>query len=519
MKANSGLLAVALWLGAFPAVAQGQAASRPPIGQVVTGCEQGGCRLAPVPATCRVRNALPSGVAYLGSGTLVVMDGQTIVLTCQHLFREAAGVVTVTFADGRQAAVGMIYHNAAWDLAGLELELENAPPGIEPVPIGETAPRKGDPVAGCGYGPNGQYACTQGRVTGYVRVEGTDTFDTLEMSGATREGDSGGPVFNQRGELVAVLWGTDKRTAGGTCCPRIRLFLRNLFGVRQRPGRNVYGPKQAAPSACAPAAGQDAGCCPPSQAAQPTQPWQIKPPGTGGGIALPSPIEEAAPPAPIAGKPAPISEKPAPDSNQPILEAIRDLREHNAEAIRRPILKAIEGLSGNVTAAADGLATRAAPGVAESILPAALAALGWTGPPAIAAGLLGTALLKFLTRRAQQRLIQKLSGAGAGQPAAPAPDASATAWAVPQPAAVAQPAAVPSAGPVIVQQTPPLPQKTVVQQEYVPYEAPSLELRALQWAMADCARRYPGSVSTIETIRSYADQYQSGQKPLESKKE
>jgi S1-C subfamily serine protease len=107
-------------------------------------------------------------------------------------------------------AAETVYYNPEWDLAGLEID---APTGIVPVAISEAAPQKGEPVASCGYGPNGQYRCNQGRVTGYVRADGTEKFETLELTGAARDGDSGGPVFNQRGELVAVLWGTDRRGA------------------------------------------------------------------------------------------------------------------------------------------------------------------------------------------------------------------------------------------------------------------------------------------------------------------
>ncbi len=50
----------------------------------------------------------------------------------------------------------------------------------------------------------------------------------LELSGSARFGDSGGPVFNRRYELVAVLFGTNGRVVDATFCGRVRRFLSGL---------------------------------------------------------------------------------------------------------------------------------------------------------------------------------------------------------------------------------------------------------------------------------------------------
>ncbi len=185
-------------------------------------CTPDGCRQVPHAATCRVENALAGGARCLGSGTLVDRDPtRGLVVTCQHIFREGSGTIRVTFPDGRTRAARMVHADAAWDLAALVTE----PPEAQPVAVAADQPRRGEPAWSCGYGPQGRYACNQGRVTGYVRTHTTATFETLELTGTAREGDSGGPVFNRRGELVAVLWGTDGRTVGGTACGRVDRFL------------------------------------------------------------------------------------------------------------------------------------------------------------------------------------------------------------------------------------------------------------------------------------------------------
>jgi hypothetical protein len=47
----------------------------------------------------------------------------------------------------------------------------------------------------------------------------------VELSAAARQGDSGGPIFNRRGELAGVLFGTAWGQTTGSYCGRVRWFL------------------------------------------------------------------------------------------------------------------------------------------------------------------------------------------------------------------------------------------------------------------------------------------------------
>jgi len=210
-------------------------------------CTGDSCRLGAPPSmgVVRVVNAQGSSRWY-GSGTLVDADDQGgVVLTCGHLFPRGAGSVAVIFADGRQAGARLLGLDRVWDLAALEIPR----PEIRPVPIAADSPQPGEPLQSCGYGADGRYWCNQGRALGYVRIAGAASYETLELSGSAREGDSGGPVFNQRGELVAVLWGTDGRIVGGTYCGRIRQFLARILSLRRPSPRPQPSPEGTLPSA------------------------------------------------------------------------------------------------------------------------------------------------------------------------------------------------------------------------------------------------------------------------------
>ena len=52
--------------------------------------------------------------------------------------------------------------------------------------------------------------------------------EMVELDVQARQGDSGGPIFNQRGELAGVLFGAGEGTTIGSFAPRVESFLATL---------------------------------------------------------------------------------------------------------------------------------------------------------------------------------------------------------------------------------------------------------------------------------------------------
>jgi hypothetical protein len=50
----------------------------------------------------------------------------------------------------------------------------------------------------------------------------------VELDVEARQGDSGGPIFNQQGELAGVLFGAGEGTTIGSFAPRVESFLASL---------------------------------------------------------------------------------------------------------------------------------------------------------------------------------------------------------------------------------------------------------------------------------------------------
>jgi hypothetical protein len=248
------------------------------------GCPSGSCPLPKDqefpntrahPAVCRVIHRLWGGLVALGTGVLVDKEGEYgLIITCQHLFREGLGKVTVVFPDGEAFEARLVHQDRAGDLAALVI----ARPSAEPVRVAGTPPQPGEPVQSCGYGPDGRYWCNQGRVVGYSQTAQTTGWETLEITGRARQGDSGGPIFNSQGELVAILWGTDGRSVSGTYSGRVDRFLQQT-GRYLLPWNAKNDPAHRGPSDRAPA---NPPCSPANPAGGPSGPVPV--PGVSGGI-------------------------------------------------------------------------------------------------------------------------------------------------------------------------------------------------------------------------------------------
>ena len=186
----------------------------------------------------------------LGSGVLVRWGKRIVVLTARHVVKEAKSVI-VRFYNGKRYRARVIKVNARWDCAVLDIG-GTAPDGIEPAEFafGEDAAfRDGDRLESCGYGPDEQLAVNSGLFKGYRRssaaMNGPD--DWMVISGHARQGDSGGPVFDGKGRVVGVLWGTDGQTVVCVQPGRIHVMLDTVIAdqlaiYNRRPTPPAYGP-------------------------------------------------------------------------------------------------------------------------------------------------------------------------------------------------------------------------------------------------------------------------------------
>jgi hypothetical protein len=160
-----------------------------------------------------------------GSGTLVGLRGEYgLIATNWHVIRDARGPIIVTFPDGSRSAATVAKVDEDWDLAALLIWR----PSAAPVPISRRTPRPGDLLTIAGYGA-GNFRAVTGRCTQYVAPAMNMPYEMVEVSAEARQGDSGGPIFNERGELAGVLFGAAGGSTSGSYCGRVRSFLESVW--------------------------------------------------------------------------------------------------------------------------------------------------------------------------------------------------------------------------------------------------------------------------------------------------
>lgn len=177
----------------------------------------------PHPAVARIIVPERGGYSY-GSGTLIhVRDQFGLVVTNWHVVRDGTGPPEVVFPGGFRSRARSLKIDRTWDLAALVIWR----PPVEPVPLAGRAPQPGEPLTIAGYG-RGTYRQATGRCTQYVAPAMRFPFEMVELSVEARQGDSGGPIFNDRGELAGVLFGAGHGTTMGSYVGRVRGFLASV---------------------------------------------------------------------------------------------------------------------------------------------------------------------------------------------------------------------------------------------------------------------------------------------------
>jgi hypothetical protein len=172
------------------------------------------------PAVVRIIAPETGAVSY-GSGALVaVTEYYGLVVTNWHVVRDATGPLYVDFPGGFRSPARLLKTDRDWDLAALAIWR----PPVEPLTVATEAPRPGDRLTIAGYGP-GWYRAMSGRCTQYVSPGGNHGFEMVELEAPARNGDSGGPIFNDRGEIAGILFGSAFGRTTGSYCGRLRWFL------------------------------------------------------------------------------------------------------------------------------------------------------------------------------------------------------------------------------------------------------------------------------------------------------
>ena len=137
-----------------------------------------------------------------GTGAGFIVDRDGLIVTNQHVIVNA-DKIRVKLHDGRTQIAAVIGVDNATDLALIKITTDN----IEPVHLGDSdALRVGDPVIAIGNPLEYERSVTAGIVSALGRkVYEAEPFENfIQTDAAINRGNSGGPLLNQRGEVIGV---------------------------------------------------------------------------------------------------------------------------------------------------------------------------------------------------------------------------------------------------------------------------------------------------------------------------
>ena len=165
----------------------------------------------PADKSVTTQTAVPDKKDWFGSGFIVTTDGY--VVTNKHVIRNGISY-TVTFADGRQYPADFVAQADAYDIGVLKIRSSNQTwPAVK---LGDSDTlRQGEPVIAIGNPLGFQSTVTTGVISALNRDEGLTEFDDyLQTDAAINQGNSGGPLFNLKGEVIAVNSALQTATEG-----------------------------------------------------------------------------------------------------------------------------------------------------------------------------------------------------------------------------------------------------------------------------------------------------------------
>ncbi len=191
-----GAIRLALFMFFSMAVRLSDLAAQDDLSDVITRSERSVVRID-------VKGAKGGGI---GSGFVVSADG--VLVTNVHVLSEATSAVAV-FEDGRQYPIkGTYVIDAPRDICIAKIDGNN----FQQIAVAPTLPRKGEQVIALGCPHGLSFSATRGivsairqrdefrRMVGRSKAEGT----WIQVDAAISGGNSGGPLINSRGEVVAM---------------------------------------------------------------------------------------------------------------------------------------------------------------------------------------------------------------------------------------------------------------------------------------------------------------------------
>jgi len=170
-----------------------------------------------------VKSKFPKNASLISGGSGFLIDGKGFVVTNAHVLKGTSAIVVNNDGDEFNAEIAFVDNKQ--DLAILKIKDEDFK-AIKSLPysINKTTADLGEEIFTLGY-PKTDITYTQGYLSSNTGFNGDTTSYQIQMN--SNPGNSGGPVFNKRGELIGILSSKQTQADGVT----FAIKSKNLYSL------------------------------------------------------------------------------------------------------------------------------------------------------------------------------------------------------------------------------------------------------------------------------------------------
>lgn len=151
-----------------------------------------------------IQNGDITKTGAIGSGVLI--DSLGYILTASHVVH-TANTIKVRFQNGKEVKAQVVSSIPSIDVALLKLEY--VPEGVFPVKTGNSENTKiGEQIFIIGAPLGFEYSFSTGHISGKMNksmLAHGQIIEFLQTDAAINHGNSGGPMFNDKGEVIGII--------------------------------------------------------------------------------------------------------------------------------------------------------------------------------------------------------------------------------------------------------------------------------------------------------------------------
>jgi S1-C subfamily serine protease len=145
-----------------------------------------------------------------GSGTYFTYRGFHLVITAMHVIDEMDPKhIVIIGKDNESVEARLLYKDAQNDIAVLQTKGVLETRRALMLNIQESVPQAGDVLTYTGFPSNHDMLTFQGKIAGFEEIDRRNNRSAILIHTYGWFGSSGSCLFNERAQLVAILWGID----------------------------------------------------------------------------------------------------------------------------------------------------------------------------------------------------------------------------------------------------------------------------------------------------------------------